>query len=50
MRNQSIVASKLPELSEATEQEKGNGYYLLFFFLKDQRCKTVKKVKVKSAA
>lgn len=25
MRNQSIVGSKLPELSEAAEQEKGNG-------------------------
>lgn len=27
MRNQSIVGSKLPDLSEAAEQEKGNGPY-----------------------
>lgn len=29
MRNQSIVGSKLPDLSEAGEQEKGNSYCLL---------------------
>lgn len=28
MRNQSIVGSKLPDLSEAAEQEKGNSLYL----------------------